>query len=732
MSSTTATSLAAAELLQPVAPVPMIRAPSPSRARGRNRSRSPHIHSRDVSGADFHHAYVAPEPGSSSSSTLEVDLERVVSTATSGIEPDVELGVHKAEVLSQTWTRNGLHCAYVGLFLLAFTTSLSGQVTALLTPFATSEFHVHSLLAMVQVVQGILFAVVKTPMAKIANAFGRLEAFFLAILLLSVGYFQMAAAGGVAAYSSAQIFSASGTTGLLILQQIFVADTTDLLNRALFSVLPDTPFLITVWIAPAITDITTEKFTWRYGYSMWVLLVPLAASPLLITLFQNQRRARQLGLLPKHDWSGQTLLSVAKSISNALDIIGIILLTAACAMVLIPLTLSSTTATHWHDGRIWGLLIGGTVLFFVFVGWELYLATLAEANPYDTTRLRPLLSLRVLKNRTVLAGCVTIFFYDMAYNVFQPYFFSYLMITRPISTDSAGKIVQVFSFAATASGIAVSLLIKWSGRYKRWLLIGIPLYALGILTMHYSRVPGSHNFFIVLSQLIAGIGGGSLSLPSQIGVQASCNHADVALATAMFLTVFSLGSAVGASVSGAIWTTLLPKWLSAALPEDMQDEVSKIYADFGYARRAYPDLGSPERQAIAGAYKDVMSILIWVAVSMVIPAFFSALFMTEYDLEELSKMVADQSGGNYSYGILNKTDDDDDAIERTEEDIRLSTDVHMPIIIGSNSDRTDDGDAIEVLSSDEEEDALNAGVGDALSHDDLVQDPLRVGRQPLL
>lgn len=78
---------------------------------------------------------------------------------------------------------------------------------------------------MVQVVQGILFAVVKTPMAKVANAFGRPEAFTLALVLLCVGYLQMALSGGVTAYASAQIFSASGTTGLLILQQIFVAGT---------------------------------------------------------------------------------------------------------------------------------------------------------------------------------------------------------------------------------------------------------------------------------------------------------------------------------------------------------------------------------------------------------------------------------------------------------------------------------------------------------------------------
>ncbi len=84
-------------------------------------------------------------------------------------------------------------------------------------------------------------------MAKIANVFGRLEAFSFSVFLYVIGYIQMAGSNNVKTFASAQIFYAAGSTGLQILQQIFIADTSDLLNRALFSSLPDIPFLITVW-----------------------------------------------------------------------------------------------------------------------------------------------------------------------------------------------------------------------------------------------------------------------------------------------------------------------------------------------------------------------------------------------------------------------------------------------------------------------------------------------------
>lgn len=83
-------------------------------------------------------------------------------------------------------------------------------------------------------------------MAKIADVFGRLEAFSISILLYVVGYIQKATSKNVQTYAAAQIFYSAGNTGLQILQQVFIADTSDLLNRALWSSLPDIPFLITV------------------------------------------------------------------------------------------------------------------------------------------------------------------------------------------------------------------------------------------------------------------------------------------------------------------------------------------------------------------------------------------------------------------------------------------------------------------------------------------------------
>jgi hypothetical protein len=67
------------------------------------------------------------------------------------------------------------------------------------------------------------------------------------------------------------------------------------------------------------------------------------------------------------------------------------------------------------------------------------------------------------------------------------------------------------------------------------------------------------------------------NVPSQLGVQASASHQEVAAATAIFLTVLEIGGAVGSAISGAIWTHNLPKKRALYLPPESQDQALAIF-----------------------------------------------------------------------------------------------------------------------------------------------------------
>ena len=236
-------------------------------------------------------------------------------------------------------------------------------------------------------------------MAKIANVFGRLEAYSFSILLYVLGYIQMAASQNVETYAAAQIFYSAGFTGQLILQQIFIADTTDLRWRALLSSLPDIPYIVTVWMGPPIAQNLLSYSTWRWGYGLWAIVLPVAFLPLAISLAVNLRKAHRQGIVPPRPWEGLTFFGAVKHIWFELDVMGLLLLAAAVSLILLPLTLAASL--DWQNPSIIAMLVIGCVCLVAFPIWEMF----------PTVAPRPFLSMEMLKQRNVSIGCVMGFFY---------------------------------------------------------------------------------------------------------------------------------------------------------------------------------------------------------------------------------------------------------------------------------------------------------------------------------
>ena len=238
-------------------------------------------------------------------------------------------------------------------------------------------------------------------MAKIANVFGRLEAFSFSISLYILGYIQMAGSNNVKTFASAQIFYSAGFTGLQVLQQIFIADTSDLLNRALFSSLPDLPFLVTVWAGPPIANSILAHSTWRWGYGLWTIVLFVAFLPLALALAISHRKAAKLHILPESVWKGATFGGTFRKLWYQLDIMGLILLSTAISLILIPLTLAAKAKGGWNNASIVAMLVVGCLIALVFPFWE-FNKRLAP---------QPFLSLALFKERTVVVGCLIGFCY---------------------------------------------------------------------------------------------------------------------------------------------------------------------------------------------------------------------------------------------------------------------------------------------------------------------------------
>lgn len=215
----------------------------------------------------------------------------------------------------------------------------------------------------------------------------------------------------------------------------------------------------------------------------------------------------------------------------------------------------------------------------------------------------------------------------------QPYLYSYLQVVQGYDVATAGRVTQTFAFTSTIAAFGVSVLIKYTRRYRIFVTSGCVIYIVGLLLMTLYQKEGNPAVQILGTQIVIGVGGGLLNVPVQLGVQASASHQEVAAATAMFLTAMEMGGAVGAAISGAIWTYSVPRKLRLYLPDETKDEAAAIFGKLTQAL-SYP-MGSPTRYGINLAYQETMDKLLKLALVAVIPLIPLSLLMVNYRLDQV-------------------------------------------------------------------------------------------------
>lgn len=142
---------------------------------------------------------------------------------------------------------------------------------------------------------------------------------------------------------------------------------------------------------------------------MFAILVPAALSPLIVTLYWAEHKAKKLGLVeeavrraaPGYVEPAKEQFTVVQRIwrfAEQLDFVGLVLLGAAVSLILLPLTLSQTASSGWKNPSIIAMLIVGVILLFVFAGWDFKFAK------------KPVVAWRFMLNRSVTAAAWIGFF----------------------------------------------------------------------------------------------------------------------------------------------------------------------------------------------------------------------------------------------------------------------------------------------------------------------------------
>ncbi|KIY73548.1 MFS general substrate transporter [Cylindrobasidium torrendii FP15055 ss-10] len=535
------------------------------------------------------------------------DTKSMTSIHSANILGSTSPGVQRIEAITASFTRWTKICLFVSIFLVAYAYGLDGTIRYTYQTYATNGYATHSLLATINVLRSVIAAAAQPTLAKLMDVFGRFEVLVASILFYIVGTIIEASSTGVRSFSAGAVLYQVGYTAIMLLAEVLVGDTTSMRNRVLFSFIPALPFVINTWASGDITAAVLARTTWQWGIGMWAIIYLVCTIPLLATLWFAGRRAKRSGTLDDYKTPFQSMgfAKLAVALFWQLDVIGIILIIAIFALILVPFTLAGSVAGQWKSGHIIAMLVIGVCCIPVFAIWE-------------TRTKHPLVPFRLLTDRGVWAALGMAVFLNTTWYLQGEYLYTVVVVAFNETIKSATRITSLYSFASVLTGTALGFVVRYVRYLKPFIVFGVCLFfvAFGLLIRFRGGSGGSSHSAIIGAQIVLGIAGGMFAYPTQASIQFTTKHEHLAMVTSLYLASYQIGSALGGAISGAIWTNVLPGQLTERLGNaTLAAEVygSPLTVGVSYA------WGTPERESIVDAYKHTQRLLCITGIALCIP-----------------------------------------------------------------------------------------------------------------
>lgn len=506
------------------------------------------------------------------------------------ISTNAQDGVQKMQATTSVWSRNHLIAAYVLMWIIGFTDALQQGATGLLVPYVTSDFNAHSLTAYTYVMSGIIGGVLKLPLAKVLDIWGRPQGYLAMVVLLTLGLVMMAACNNVQTFAAAQIFYWMGYNGLSYTLGIFVADTSSLKNRGFMFGFISSPYIITVWIQGPVADALLAGIGWRWGFGIWTFLQLLVCMPLYFLFVHNYKKAVKAGLIVPTK-SDRTFIESVKYYAIEFDVGGLLLLIASLVFFLLPFSIFSFYPQGYKAPICIAFWVVGIVLGIAFAAYEKYVAP-KTFIPYE-----------LLSDRTIVGACILSAVFFVSWYIWHNFFASFLQVVNGLSVVQTNYVLNIYSIGACFWSLVVGLAIRLSGRFK-WIALyfGLPVSILGVGLLVHFRQPDVHIGYIVMCQIFIAFGGGAIVITEQVAAMAATDHQHVAVVLALEGMFSSIGGGIGSSIASAVWQSIYPQSLTKYLPEEAMVNHTMIYNDI-VTQLSYPK-GTETRYAIERAYGD--------------------------------------------------------------------------------------------------------------------------------
>jgi EmrB/QacA subfamily drug resistance transporter len=349
---------------------------------------------------------------------------------------------------------------------------------------------------------------------KISDIYGRRSTVYAALGLFLLGSVAAALSPNIFFLIGARAVQGLGGGGLFALSQILIGDMLPPRERGRYAAWISGMWAVAAIAGPLLGGTLAE---WHWSLIFWLNL-PLG----IIAMVVISEPLKKLHVATR---------------AHKLDYLGATLLVGATALLLLLLNWGGT-AYPWTSPQIVGLAVLSLLLW---IGFGIRLTRAAE----------PLVSLEVLSNRIVLAGCFSTFMVAAANVGLAVYLPVYAQAYLGLSPAGSGYALLGF-LLGTTTGAAFSGRLTMRVERVKWLAIGGALISATALVV-LGLIAGQTSILVLEIVLVAiGLGLGATFPVTTVSVQNGVDQLHLGVATGMLTFLRSLGSALGVAVLGAV------------------------------------------------------------------------------------------------------------------------------------------------------------------------------------
>lgn len=482
-----------------------------------------------------------------------------------------------------------LALVFFGLLLAMFISSLSETIASTALPTIVGDLNGVEIMQWVSTAYILSSTLVMPIYGKLGDLIGRKRLLMAALTLYAAGKVVCGLAMNMEMLISGHLVSGLGGGGLIILSQATLSDVVPPRKLGTYMGVIGAVFAVSNVLGPLMGGWFVQVTGWRWIFWFTVPVALLAVVVLGLTL---PRDARALGKHPL-DWPGMMAMTVA---------VTSLVLAMAWGGTLIP----------WGSLPFMGLVALAVAAAVVFV--------LLERRAAE-----PIIPMGLFRNRNFVLCSVTGLLLNISFMGALNYLPTYFQIVDDLSPEVAGLVCTATSVGILITSTATGWVASKTGRYKGMLVAMCVVSTVGLFLLSRMRVHEA-LWVPVLYLFVLGFGMGLGMQLLVLVVQNEFPHAMVGTATAANNFFRQIGSTLGASLVGALFTSRLTADLAAKLPHVDNINMNRITPDF------VQHLDSGTHAIITSAYSDALVPIFLYVVPLLVVGFVLMLTLKEHPL----------------------------------------------------------------------------------------------------